>query len=313
MPNVTQIFPETDSNRYLDSNVHIWRYVPLRTLFFYLNSLVFVPSVEKLRASDPFEGEFFEETAWFNSAFGKHFGDAEPRIEKWIHDVLCSEHDRNHIRINPNYPNAAATIYQRRYFEFVRRTRYAWCWFRSWRESAAMWQVYGKQGVAIQSTVGRVTEALSKTNFPFVFGSMTYVDYRAGVSTRFNPENSSDFALLLRPQFLKRIEYQSEHEVRFVAAAPEYERKGILLKKINPADWITAIRLWPELTSAEEASLIDTIHKILPGVDCEKSDLYSRSHDSRNMFERLELMVEESQEEDWKQQSDSIPPEIKAP
>jgi len=68
-----QIFTESDK-RWLNDDAVIWRYVPLQTLFFYLNGLVFIPSVAKLRAGDPFEGEFYENIAWFNTAFGDHFG-----------------------------------------------------------------------------------------------------------------------------------------------------------------------------------------------------------------------------------------------
>jgi hypothetical protein len=70
----TQIFPESDSKRWLPDYAEVWRYVPLRTLFFYLNGLVFIPSVAKLRAGDPFEGEFYEEIAWFNTAFRDLYG-----------------------------------------------------------------------------------------------------------------------------------------------------------------------------------------------------------------------------------------------
>jgi hypothetical protein len=68
-----------------------------------------------------------------------------------------------------------------------------------------MWRVYGNQGVAVQSTVGHVANVLRKTNLEFVFGQMSYVDYRSGMSVQFNPERAADFALLLRPHFFKAI------------------------------------------------------------------------------------------------------------
>jgi hypothetical protein len=71
--------------------------------------------------------------------------------------------------------------------------------------------------------------------------------------------------------------------------------------------------LWPELTHAEEQSLINTIHRFLPDVDCEKSDLFSGAGGLSDAFERLELLVEESQDENWQLQKDSIPPELKNP
>ena len=100
-----------------------------------------------------------------------------------------------------------------------------------------MWSAYGNQGVAIKSTVGKICEVLDKTRREFVYGRMTYVDYRSGVSTEFNPESKSDYRLLLRPFFLKRREYESENEVRFVTSgADRDDRGGILLKELSPLD-----------------------------------------------------------------------------
>ncbi len=256
MPKPTQIFPESLQKRWLPDYAEVWRYVPLRTLFFYLNGLVFIPSVAKLRAGDPFEGEFYENIAWFNSAFRDHYGNEANTIDEWMFKELCSDHERHHIEINRNYTNAAAEVFRRHYFDFIRRTRFTWCWFQSYRESAAMWSVYGNQGVAIKSTVGKICSVLEKTGREFIYGRMTYVDYRSGVSTDFNPEQKSDYRLLLRPFFLKRREYESEDEVRFVTAGVDREeRSGILLKELSPQQWISEIRLWPGLTHDEEESI----------------------------------------------------------
>jgi len=65
MPKPVQILPESASKRWLPDYVEVWCYVPLRTLFFYLNGLVFIPSVAKLRAGDPFEGEFYDGPSHF--------------------------------------------------------------------------------------------------------------------------------------------------------------------------------------------------------------------------------------------------------
>lgn len=168
-----QIFIQSDK-RWLNNDAAIWRYVPLRTLFLYLNGLVFIPSIAKLREEDPFEGEFYENIAWFNDAFHKHYGDRAKDLEQWIFKTLCSDSDRHFIEINKNYLNAAAEVFRRHYFEFVRRTRFASCWFHSYRESAAMWSGYGNQGVAIQTSVQKLVTALETTDRSFVFGRMTY-------------------------------------------------------------------------------------------------------------------------------------------
>jgi hypothetical protein len=291
----------------------VWRYVPLRTLFFYLNGLVFIPSVATLRARDPFEGEFFEQITWFNAAFSDHYGDDANAIDEWIVKNLCSDWERHHIEINRNYPNAAAEVLRRHYFNFIRRTRFAWCWFHSHQESAAMWSVYGNQGVAIQSTVGKISTVFDKTKRDFIFGRMTYVDYRSNVS-EFNPEQQSDYRLLLRPFFLKRKEYESEKEVRFVTSGPDLaERGGILLKDLKPLEWISSIRLWPGLTMDEEKSISRTIEHFMPGVDCKRSDLFSGPDRPSEFSEMMSADLEQYADLDWANDEDEIPKPIKMP
>jgi len=310
----TQIFPESDSKRWLPDSAEVWRYVPLRTLFFYLNGLVFIPSVAKLRAGDPFEGEFYEEIAWFNSAFGDLYGNDANTIDQWMLKELCSDYDRHHIEINKTYPDAASEIFRRHYFNFIRKTRFAWCWFHSYRESAAMWSVYGSQGVAIKSTVGKICKVFENTGRDFIYGRMTYVDYRSGISTEFNPERKSDYRLLLRPFFLKRKEYESEQEVRFVTSgADRSKRDGILLKDLKPQDWISAIRLWPGLTSDEEQSLCKAIKHFIPQVDCEKSDLFSGPDSPSNLSKIILNDLEQSADSSWTEGKDEIPNALKIP
>jgi hypothetical protein len=276
MSKLKQIVPESDK-RWLHDGEVIWRYVPLRTLFFYLNGQVFVPSVAKLRAKDPFEGEFYENIAWFNAAFQEHYGNEARGVEEWIIKVLCSDSERELIHINKNNPNganAAPMVLRKHYFDFVRRTRFAWCWFQSNRESAAMWSVYGNQGVAIKTTVGKLSALFETAGRDFIYGRMTYVDYESGVSTEFDP--SRDSCLLLRPFLLKRKEFESEQEVRFVTAGNDRdEREGILLTNLRAKDWIAAIRLWPGLNAGEAMSILKVVEHFIPQVDCQKSDLFS--------------------------------------
>jgi hypothetical protein len=309
----TQIYSESDK-RWLHDHAEVWRYVPLRTLFFYLNGLVFIPSVAKLRATDPFEGEFYEDIAWFNSAFSDHYGNEAGAMEKWMLDKLCSDDERHHIKINENYPNAAAEVFRRHYFDFIRKTRFAWCWFHSYRESAPMWSIYGNQGVAIKSTIGKICAVFEKTGRDFIYGSMTYVDYGPGGITEFNPERKSDYRLLLRPFFLKRKEYDSEKEVRFVTSASDRaERGGILLKDLKPQNWISAIRLWPGLTVDEEKSIVNAIEHFMPQADCKKSDLFSGPDSPPEFIEMMTAEIEQAVDSSWREGKDGIPIPLKSP
>jgi hypothetical protein len=311
-----QIVPESDK-RWLHDGEVIWRYVPLRTLFFYLNGQVFIPSVAKLRAGDPFEGEFYENIACFNAAFQKHYGDAANRVDEWIIKELCSDPERKLIQINKNDPNganAAAVVLRKHYFDFVRRTRFAWCWFQSNRESAAMCSVYGNQGVAIKTTVGRLSALLETAGGDFICGRMTYVDYESGVSTEFDPSRESDYYLLLRPFFLKRKEFESEQEIRFVTAGNDRdERKGILLTNLVPNEWISAIRLWPGLDAGEAASILKAVEHFMPQVDCQKSELFSGPDGSFvELIDVFNARRGSAADSGWTDGQDGIPAPLKA-
>jgi hypothetical protein len=309
-----QIF-EQSSKRWIDDHEVIWRYVPLRTLFFYLNGLVFIPSVAKLRAGDPFEGEFYEDIPWFNAAFSDHYGEQANTIDNWIIQKLCSDSERKLIEINKNNPhgaNAAPMILRKHYFNFIRQTRFSWCWFHSNRESAAMWSVYGNQGVAIKTTIGKLKRLCEKTERNFIYGRMTYVDYQSKPSVEFDPTRKSDYHLLLRPFFLKRMEYKSEDEVRFVTAGSERdELGGILLKDLKPQDWISAVRLWPGLTSEEESSIQKIVEQYIPKADCERSDLFSGPDGQSSLIKFITDGLNIPLDGEWRDGQDGIPMLIK--
>src|SRR5688572_15503528 len=128
MEKVQQIYRETDKE-WLSEVTQLWRYIPYKTMFTYLRGQVFVPSVEKLGEGDPFEGNFPLPMADVNQALQDRCGAQHASVVKWIHDRLCTNAERKQIQINkPHYP---AAIYQRQYLAFLRRTRYAWCWFLS--------------------------------------------------------------------------------------------------------------------------------------------------------------------------------------
>lgn len=307
---VRQIHSEND-HQLLPDHACLWRYVPLKTLFFYLSGNIFIPSIGKLRQSDPFEGEFFFDNPWFNTAMAEHYGSDLPKVDEWLLE-RCPDWERNSIELNKNYPGYAANFLEKHYFEFIRNTRCVWCWFLSRSESAAMWSVYGNQGVALETTVGKLRHILGKTDKDFIFRQMFYVNVMGGQTFDLIPEVPDHGKLLLHPYFLKRAEYRSEKEVRFATCGPEnHKLGGILLQGIKPKDWIQQIRFWPKLTSLEEECLKSAVEKFVPDIPCSKSDLMSNnsgrfSEDSGFMAEFTKL-----EESSWKDNSDGIPAVLK--
>jgi hypothetical protein len=113
---------------------------------------------------------------------------------------------------------------------------------------------------------------------------------------------------------LKRKEYNTEDEVRFVTAGSERdERGGILLKNLQPQDWISAIRLWPGLKRDEESSIRKVVVKFIPQADCEKSDLFSGPTDAgiSDFEEMLSSDVEHEADLNWRTGEDGIPASLK--
>lgn len=302
-----QINPEKHENL-LPDGARLWRYAPLRTLFSYLNGSVFIPSVEKLRQADPFEGEFPFEQWGFDKAMQERYGSDLVDLKAWIRRELCSQWERKDIDRNGGDSDYAARIVGRRYFEFLRKTRFAWCWFLSQSESAAMWNIYGNQGAAIATTVGKLGQFLAKTERDFVFGRMRYVHVDRGAIRHLYPEDPQDRPFVLQPHFLKRREYESEKEVRFVTCGPENrESGGICLSDLDPKEWIEEIWLWPNLTLTEVLALKRPIAVLAPGIPCDRSDLIMTEH--KFATERSGIM--EWAEHQWKECTDGVPRGLK--
>jgi len=283
-------------------------------LLLYLTGNIFIPSVETLSIDDPFEGKFHFETGWFNTAMRHRYGDAADALENWICKEFCSEQEKKDMKQNGDYLDYAANVIQNRYFAFLKKTRYAWCWFHSDSESAAMWNNYGKQGVAIATTVGKLKGLIEETNRNFAFGRMRYIHLIGGEVRDFNLENPFDAHFLLTPHFLKRNEYRSENEVRFVTSAPENECvPGITLENVNPMDWITNVRLWPGLKPLEEASLKKVIQGFIPGIPCACSDLYGAdaSWGIEGFTYNMLKDFGDFRFSAWCDGKDNIPPELK--
>ena len=304
-----QIYPEKHTN-WLPDGAGLWRYVPLRTLFYYLSGSVFIPSVEKLRQADPFEGEFHFESWYFDEAMQGRYGKEFSDLRAWMFREHCTSREQQDIVHNGENSEFAARLFEKRYFQFVRKTRFAWCWLFSDFESAAMWSVYRNQGAAVATTVGQLCQTFLKKERDFVFGRMRYIHVDQGAIRDLDPEDPEDPhdpPFVLQPHFLKRREYESEKEVRFVTTGPENRHGGgICVGGIDPNAWIQKIRLWPMMSSSEETACKKAIDLVAPGIHCQRSELMI----SDERF-AAELRCMELAEQQWKDGTDGIPAALK--
>jgi len=102
------------------------------------------------------------------------------------------------------------------YEDQTRKRCFINCWPQNEFESAAMWELYAREnGISIQSTVGRLLDALdalcySQASCPIEVSPVHYLDFDSA-------ENSEPVIQSLNPQaFLKRPSFEHESEVRAV-------------------------------------------------------------------------------------------------
>jgi hypothetical protein len=128
MGKIQQIYPEEHELR-LPENAILWRYVPLKTLFFYLNGNAFIPSLAKLQQGDPFEGKYLFETNDFEAALEARCGTQFANVQKWIRSTLWTPADKSQLDQNKESPDLSANTDENRFFDFLRKTRYRtrWC------------------------------------------------------------------------------------------------------------------------------------------------------------------------------------------
>ncbi len=250
------------SEQPLSKTTPLWRYVSIPALLTYLQGRVFIPSLEKLREDEPFEAEIVGSRNYFLKGIESRCGSDLDSGLDWLQENLCSDAERKGIRDSKDHQSRLELL-RRRYFEFIRRTRFAWCWYKSPDESAATWSSYGNAGAAIGTTIGQLATVLDGTCHCFKYGDM---DYR-----RYGPEGYDDEALGPPEEaattlcFRKRLEYESENEIRFVTTAARRDRKqnGIILELLAH-QWISQIRISPRLNWDQVQSIQEIVGKILP-------------------------------------------------
>lgn len=219
MPGDVVPFPNDPAvQRFLDDHADtpLWRYLdPLKLL-----SLLHTEALYFCRADlvgDPFEGAIPEQDhqLWYDS------------LRHAFRSVLP---DLSQDQVEETIAN-------------FRRTRtwvYLNCWHINDHESAAMWSLYSAAGVAVRSTIGRLSRALTPPDGTTVqLGPVQYVDY----SSHRLPHNHP-----LLPFFHKRRSFEHESEFR-----------ALVFEHLGPPGATTP---GPpgKLIPVDLATLIETIH-----------------------------------------------------
>jgi len=144
-------------------------------------------------------------------------------------------------------------------------------WHANEYESFAMWQIFTKnnEGLAIQSTIGRIKDALQpEKHFEQFIGEVNYIDYKKD----FIPFDDTFF-----PFLFKRKSFQYEKEIRIIS---DVSQNNVIIDnglKINVDinSLIEKIYIHPKSENWYKKLVIELVEKLGFDFTIEKSDLES--------------------------------------
>jgi hypothetical protein len=207
-----------------DPNAQLWRYMDLGKLVSILvDKSLFFPSGKTLSLQDKFEGQpTYEEVDQANT-----LATSPPteEIKTYEDQVLAAF-------------NEAAPADRIQQMKTIEKIAFFNCWHMNDDESDAMWKVYdpGRQGVSIQSTVGRLRSSLAATDKSVYMGKIRY--YK-------EPDSPPNTNIYVWRFFRKRMAFQHEKEVRAVVIDPGQRGQPGVKIPVNLDDLIGKVVISP--------------------------------------------------------------------
>ena len=141
------------------------------------------------------------------------------------------------------------------------RCLFANCWYRSKYESASLWKTYSQgNGIAIRSTIGKLKKSFESSEYQIYISEIKYIDYNSETL----PSDAIGWSF--SPFIYKRIEYESEKEIRALIFFPETQENiqrftylnGIEVN-VGPDSLIEKIYASP----GSHQSFLDLVNKIM--------------------------------------------------
>ncbi|WP_313804623.1 hypothetical protein [Flavobacterium sp.] len=144
-------------------------------------------------------------------------------------------------------------------------------WHTNEYESFAMWQIFTKnnEGLAIQSTIGRLKEALNaERSFEQYIGEVNYIDYK---------KEHIPFDDAFFPFLFKRKSFQYENEIRIISdvSANKIAIDNGLKIDVDINKLIEKIYIHPKSENWYKKLVIEVVSKLGFNFSVEKSDLES--------------------------------------
>ena len=217
-----------------DPNTIVWKYLDLsKFLDLLLSQKLFMSRSDKFE--DQYEGTFSEPTF--------------EEIKKLSKD-------------NPEFLE---------YYKSHREKVVVSSWHINEYESFAMWQIFtqNSEGLAIQSTIGRLQNALKpERNYKQFIGEVNYIDYK---------KEYIPFDDLFFPFLFKRKSFQYEREIRIISDTSSENVKineGLKID-VDISQLIEKIYIHPKSENWYKNLVIELVSKLDFNIEIEKSDLES--------------------------------------
>lgn len=178
-----------DSN--IEENAKLWRYMDFAKLVSLLsNQSLYLCKSDEFR--DVFEGRLF----------------GLEKVKKFLESQVITIGEGESMSIS--YDEYAKVRLDSA--NFARENIFINCWHLNEEQSAAMWDLYVKngEGIAVQTTFGRIKQSLNFCEKNIYIGKVEYIDHKNGEN------HNEDY---IHPFFTKRLSFKHEEEVRLVYSA----------------------------------------------------------------------------------------------
>jgi hypothetical protein len=290
-PTQPQLFPdifENDVKKRLPDDPVIFRYMRLSAFVMLLEGEVFVPTISKLQSNDPLESKLPLNSYRYCEDF---IASLSPTDRSWLEK-----------KVEPGFENLVQSGAEKgpRYLteawvtELSKR-RCAWCWYHGTSQSMSQWQIYGREGVAVRSSLESLRRAIKSALEKTSCGKVQYF----AVGRPHGEYFSGRPRQALPPYYFKEIAYKHEEEVRFVVAlnADNYDSSaGGVILELDPAKLIEEVIITPHMHRDEAKALTKFVQDKLPNLPegkIRKSALLFS--DVRDESELLNFWVERSE------------------
>lgn len=224
----------------LDPKIPLIRYMPIWKFADLIAGRAWFPSIQQFCSPD---NDLLEASPTNPFVYSAALTLSDLDVKRLLSEAIryASEEDRRYLELSKAENIDCTELCYRLFHEYIYQARAAWCWYGTERESALMWKVFAKNGIAIQMTLDDLKKCLpSDRNFEV--GAIRYHSIYQARLNSYRPERDS--VALARPYFLKCDGFTDEQEIRVVTEC-SMGAKGLPLPLTNVENLIQKIIISP--------------------------------------------------------------------